>query len=80
MKNLSFKNTKTLWPLFILTPVLLAVVISNQNSLDIQFKILQVAALIYLIFTTLYHLKDKTLTFEILIEYILLAALALVII
>lgn len=78
MNNLRIKNSKILWPLFFITPVLLGITIYSRNYLNLQFKVLIFAALIYLIFTTLYHLKDKTLTFEIIIEYMLIAALALV--
>ncbi len=75
-----FKNSKILWPLYFMTPILLGYLVYSRDFFNIQFKILILTALFYLVFTTLYHLKDKTLTFEIVIEYILLAALTLVII
>ena len=44
-----------------------------------QLRILMIAAAAYLATALLHHHKDKTLTLEIMIEYILLAALALII-
>lgn len=79
MRNLRLRNFNFVWLLILTTPFLILALVFSQNSLNMQFKILILAALIYLAVTTLYHLKDKTLTFEIIIEYILIAALALII-
>lgn len=79
MKNLRFKTFGAVWLLILAVPLLLAAMVVSRNSLDMQFKILLLAALLYLAVATFHHLKDKTLTFEIIIEYILIAALALII-
>lgn len=47
---------------------------------NLSFKLLAFAALLYLIFALLHHHRDKSLKFEIIIEYVLLAALAFIII
>lgn len=78
MGNLKVKFN-FIWLLFFAAPLLTVALFIFRNSSGIQFKILILAALLYLAATTLHHMKDKTLTFEILIEYILIAALALII-
>lgn len=79
MKNLGLKRLNFVWLLIFITPLLLTILVAFRNSSGTQFRILILAALLYLTATTFHHMKDKTLTFEILIEYILIAALALVI-
>lgn len=44
----------------------------------IYLKALALAVLIYLIWAIIYHKKDKSLTFEVLVEYLLTAVLVLV--
>lgn len=44
------------------------------------FKILVIGVIIYLIWAILYHKKDKSLTLPIILEYLLTAVLALVLI
>lgn len=79
MRNLRFKFN-FVWLLIFITPLLLTALFVSRNSSGTQFKIIILAALLYLATTTFHHMKDKTLTFEIMVEYILIAALALVII
>lgn len=43
-------------------------------------KILLVGVLLYLVWALLHHKKDKSLTFPILLEYLLVALLALVLV
>lgn len=43
-------------------------------------KILTIGVLIYLVWALLHHKKDKSLTLPILLEYLLTAALALILI
>lgn len=58
----------------------LLLVLKFQYSVNLQLRIIIVLILSYLIWAFLYHLHDKSLTKNIMIEYILTAALALVII
>jgi hypothetical protein len=46
----------------------------------IHFSVVMIFVIFYVIFSILHHYLDKTLTAEIMIEYILLATLAIVII
>lgn len=80
MKRLKNFHLSLSWVLVAATPVFLALLYLNSASSYQQFKILALAAVTYLTAASWYHFKDKTLTFEIIIEYILIAALALVII
>ncbi len=77
MRNLKLRFN-FIWLLFFTVPLLFSALFVFRNSSGTQFKILIITALIYLAITTLHHMKDKTLTFEILMEYILIAALALI--
>jgi hypothetical protein len=61
------------------SPLFISLLIFFRYSPKLQFQILTLAALIYFIFALLHHNKDKTLTWEIIIEYALIAALALII-
>lgn len=79
MRHLKAKRFNFIWLLIFTTPIFLVALVVSRNSSATQFKILILAALLYITAATLHHLKDKTLTFEILIEYILIAALALII-
>lgn len=49
-------------------------------SPQIQFIIFSVATIIYLSFALIHHFREKTLILEIVIEYILIAILALVVV
>lgn len=68
------------WIFLSAVPVFLILFYLNRASSFTQFKILSLAVVSYLAVATFYHLRDKTLNFEIILEYILISALALVII
>lgn len=52
--------------------------IFRQNT-SFQFLIILLALVSYIIFSLMHHYFDKTLTFEVVIEYILIAGLVLII-
>lgn len=68
-----------IWVVIISAPVFMAALYLFRLSSKLQFQILVLASLVYLITALLHHYKDKTLTLEIIIEYVLIAALALLI-
>lgn len=53
-------------------------VIKFSTQPQLQFMILTCLVLLYLSWAILFHLKDKSLTLEVMLEYILTATLALV--
>lgn len=61
------------------SPIFLLAIYYFRDYPTLQFQTLTIAALLYVILALLHHLKAKYLTLEILIEYILIAALALII-
>lgn len=69
--------------ILILVPVLLGLAVLSftfkQNSFS-QMQIAVVGLILYLIFSMVHHHFDKTLTFETVVEYILIAGLVFVII
>lgn len=67
------------WILFALTPIFLGLVFAYRYSPVIEFQILSLAAFCYLITAIFHHIKDKTLRVEVMIEYILIAVLALIV-
>jgi hypothetical protein len=77
LKYLKKVNLMYLW--IILTPVFLAALIFFSYLPKLQFQVLTLAAIIYLILALLHHLRDKSLTWEITIEYALIAILSLII-
>ncbi len=59
--------------------IILGVFYIFRNQPKLQFQLVVIAAIIYVILALLHHLKDKSLTLEIIIEYILMAALVIII-
>lgn len=56
-----------------------AVLLLGQFSVKLNLQILIIALMLYLIGAFIHHHNDKSLTFEVMIEYILLATLVLII-
>lgn len=50
------------------------------NQMDIQVKIVVLGVLIYITFALTHHYFDKSLTFETVFEYILIALLVLIVV
>lgn len=73
------KNLNMIWLLLFTTPIFALVVIFLRFSPKYQMLTLVLAALIYLVVVILHHLKDNSLSLEIMVEYFLIAALALII-
>ena len=66
--------------LFILTvPAFMALLFFFRFSPVLQFETLILASLLYMSAALLHHWRDKTLTVEIILEYALIAVLALII-
>lgn len=68
------------WALLLSAPVFIYGLFIHRYSPKNVFAILSLAALLYLLVALSHHLKDRTLTLEVWVEYLLIAALALVII
>ncbi len=68
--------------IFILVPILLGLAalsfLFKQNTFS-QLQIVVIGMILYLIFSMVHHYFDKTLTFETVVEYILIAGLVFVI-
>lgn len=73
------KKLNLIWILILSTPIFLVALFIFRFSSSIQFQIFALAALLYLVVAIIHHFRDKTLTLEITIEYVLIAALALLI-
>lgn len=67
-------------PIFLITNgVALFLMIRSHNNPSLVFSIFSMLGIIYLSWAFLHHFLDKSLTLEVMIEYVLTAALALVI-
>lgn len=68
-------------PFFILLSSILAfsAVLKFQGFPNLQFVILTILSIIYLSFALIHHFLDKSLTLEIMLEYVLIVLLAMVI-
>ncbi|MBI3485339.1 hypothetical protein HY025_00170 [Candidatus Daviesbacteria bacterium] len=64
---------------FVLSILLLSLVVLLQNSPHLQIDIVMLSAIIYITIAMLHHYFDKSLTLEVIIEYILMAALVIII-
>lgn len=67
------------WIFTMITPVSLYILISYRNSAKTIFMVLTVTIVLYLILALFHHRVHKNLTLEIGLEYVLTAALALII-
>lgn len=67
------------WVLVIFTPLFMGLILAFKYNPVLEFQALALAAFGYLIFAFLHHYKSKTLRLEVMVEYILIAALALII-
>ncbi|KKQ67280.1 MAG: hypothetical protein US86_C0001G0207 [Candidatus Daviesbacteria bacterium GW2011_GWA2_38_24] len=56
-----------------------ALLIFKQNTL-LKINIVALTSIIYLSMALVHHYKDKTLTLEVIIEYVLIALLAIVVV
>jgi hypothetical protein len=79
MKHLNIHNMNFWWILVPTLPAVAYFLWMNRYSAKYQFQTVLVFAIFYLIVAVLYHIKDKSLTLEITLEYILTAALGLLI-
>lgn len=79
MTKFFVKKLNLIWILILSTPIFLVALFIFRFSSSIQFQIFVLAALLYLAVAIIHHYRDKTLTLEITIEYVLIAALALLI-
>jgi hypothetical protein len=79
MKKIHLVGFNYTWLLALTFPVALVTLIVFRYAPAISFGILAGVTLIYLVGAIWHHFQDKTLTVEIIIEYILIAALALLI-
>ena len=59
--------------------VILVLIVMFHGQKIIQFELLVIAAMFYISTAFLHHHFDKSLTFEVALEYILIAALTLII-
>lgn len=61
-------------------PIFAYLIYLNRHSGNRQLNILACFTLLYLILACLHHLKDKSLTLEVFLEYLLIAGLSLVVV
>lgn len=75
--NFKFLKINVIWILILSIPIFMGLLIIFRFSPERQVQIFIVASIIYVLTAILHHFQDKTLTMEIIIEYILIAVLAL---
>ncbi len=68
-----------IWLFAFTMPFMVVLMFIFRFTPQIQFQLVTLAALFYLTVALLHHYKEKTLTKELMIEYVLMAALALII-
>jgi hypothetical protein len=79
MNKIKILKLNPLWVMTATAPFFIIVLFIFRFMPKIQFQILTLASLTYLTLAILHHLRDKTLTLELVIEYVLIAALALIV-
>lgn len=77
MRKFSIKKISVMWVLILSIPFFIGLLIIFRFSPNRQMEVLIGASVLYVVTAILHHLKEKTLTTEIIIEYILIAVLAL---
>jgi hypothetical protein len=78
-KEILYKMNLT-WLFLISTPVFIFFLYLNRFSPEHIMIILFLATALYLFCVLIHHFRDKTLSLEIMIEYVLIAILALVVV
>ncbi len=73
------KKIKLIWMWIIAAPFFIWALLFWNLSSQLKFYLLVIMTLFYLITALLYHYQDKSLVFEIVIEYVLIAILSLII-
>lgn len=76
LAKLKFSYT---WLIVITVPVFLVAMFVFRSSSAIQFKAILILVTVYLIGAIVHHWQDKSLTLEMLLEYVLIAGLVLLI-
>lgn len=77
MNKSLIKKISLMWVLILSIPIFIFLLITFRFSQERQFYIFITASILYVATAILHHFQDKTLTTEIIIEYILIAVLAL---
>lgn len=77
MNKTLIKKISPIWISILSTPFFIGLLIIFRFSSQRQMQVLITASIMYVITAILHHFQNKTLTNEIIIEYILIAVLAL---
>ncbi|MCL5409636.1 MAG: hypothetical protein M1607_02120 [Patescibacteria group bacterium] len=72
-------EVKPLWLFIVSTPLFIYAFIAYRGAPSLEFQLLTLAAIFYVMLAILSHHREKTLSLEIVIEYVLIAALALIV-
>lgn len=79
IKNIFFKfNINSIVFIIVLALIALVGVLKLKDFPQIQFLIITLLIFFYLAWALLYHLKDRSLSLEVMLEYILTALLGLI--
>lgn len=77
LKKITLIKPVKVWML--VTPIFLLLIFFSRNDHRTLFSVFVLSAAVYLFLAVLHHIQDKTLRLEIVIEYLLIAALGLII-
>ena len=73
------KNPKIFWAYYILIPLFIYLILQNKYLYSNVVKVMVLAAGLYLVMAVIYHLKFKSLTLEMVLEYLLIVVLAFIV-
>lgn len=79
MRKISVRGLNLIWVFVLTVPVFFAGIFIFGATSELQFEILYIAVLFYISVALIHHYLDKTLKLEVVIEYLMVATLALVI-
>ena len=77
--NINLARFNLMWVFIFTIPIFITLFLAYRFSPRYQMAVLVAAAGMYLMIALFHHFREKTLTLEIIIEYVLIAALALII-
>ncbi len=69
-----------IWTIVFLVPLFISLLMIFDYSPNISFEIVILAAIVYMVMALLHHHSLKTLSFEIMVEYALVALLCLIVV
>lgn len=79
-KSVSLPKVSLIWMFLFLVPIFILVILVFETDSLTKLSVLTIAAFLYITIALLHHHQEKSLRLEVIVEYVLIAILALIVI